>query len=55
MIMFWDGTCPECGGHTYGTPLHCDKCGWKESQESSDKFKKIMEQSIEEYERNKAL
>jgi len=30
-MMFIDGTCPKCGGHTYnyqGGPLTCPKCGW---------------------------
>ncbi len=43
MTTFRDGKCPKCGGHTYGTPLHCDKCGWQESQESANEFQKIIE------------
>lgn len=49
MIIFRDGTCPQCGGHTYGTPLHCDKCGWRESEEHAKQFTKMIEETSKMY------
>lgn len=46
-MMFIDGTCPECGGHTYnkdGGPLYCEKCGWEaDAEEWATDMKRLQE------------
>ena len=48
---FADGTCPECGGHTYNpggyitSPMVCRKCGWEsEERISIDKAIQAMKE-----------
>lgn len=51
MIMFRDGTCPQCGGHAHGTPLRCEKCGWQESTESAKELQNFMKKIIGKHEK----
>lgn len=47
MMIFADGTCPKCGGHTYnrqGGPLTCPKCGWTADLKTwEDDMRRVMD------------
>lgn len=47
MMIFADGTCPKCGGHTYnrqGGPFTCPKCGWTADLKTwDDDMRRVMD------------
>lgn len=46
-MIFANGTCPKCGGHTYNRqsgPLTCPKCGWtSDSKTWEDDMRRVMD------------